>query len=171
MANYTLNKQNEARTKWALLNRLSTIIVVGALGYFIYSVLAPSFGPPPPPPVMKAFNEVCANEGVRVAVTGYPRLPDSFKVSRRGSRNVDILLYQTNAFTGAPIVVESSYGFDVEEVGDKYAHSDLRVRLRDGTKVGYGTKVKVSGKVYNIGFARAGEAKCRLEGTRFEPAD
>ena len=97
----------------------------------------------------KDFAAACdkANEGQRIAVTGYLRLPDSFSEST----SVVLRLYKTDDFSGQPIGVTVSLGDQanqVEEVSDQYQDEDLQVHLVDGRVTGFGTLVKVSGTMY-----------------------
>jgi hypothetical protein len=96
-----------------------------------------------------AFANACdrVNDGQRIAVQGYLRLPDSFS----GEQSVVLRLYETDAFDGTPIGVQIRFGSQanqVEPVPTSYSDDDLQVHLADGQVVGFGVKVKVSGKVY-----------------------
>ncbi len=97
----------------------------------------------------KEFAAACekTNDGQRVAVDGYLRLPDSFT----GDESVVLRLYETDDFAGTPIGVQIKFGTQanqVELVPDEYRDSDLKVHLADGQVAEFGTRVKVSGKVY-----------------------
>ncbi len=97
----------------------------------------------------KAFATVCekANDGQRIAVDGYLRLPNSFS----GDRSVILRLYETAEFTSETIGVQTRIGTEtnqMEDVPQTYSDDDLQVYLADGQVAGIGTKVKVSGKVY-----------------------
>lgn len=99
--------------------------------------------------VETAFADVCneSNEGERVAVSGYLRLPDSFT----GDFSAVLRLYKTDGFQDTPIGVTARLGTEanqMENVPESYSDNDLKVHLADGQVVGYGTKVKVSGKMY-----------------------
>ena len=95
------------------------------------------------------FARACeqANEGKRIAVTGYLRLPDSFT----GDASVVLRLYATDDFSGSPIGVQTRFGTEpnqLEQVPNEYQDADLQVYLSDGSIANFGTPVKVSGKVY-----------------------
>jgi hypothetical protein len=99
--------------------------------------------------VATPFSEVCArsNDGKRVAVDGYLMFPESFT----DAQSVVLYLHETDAFDGAPIGVQTPFGTgpnQVDEVTDQYSDEDLQVHLTGGGTAGFGTKVKVSGKVY-----------------------
>lgn len=96
-----------------------------------------------------AFASACdeANDGTRVAVQGYLRLPASFT----GERSVVLRLYETDAFAGSPVGVQVQFGSQanqVDTVPTSFDDDDLSVHLSDGGTAGYGTPVKVSGTVY-----------------------
>lgn len=104
---------------------------------------------PPSEGQAQDFAKVCdkVNDGKRVAVVGYLRFPDSFT----GSQSVLLRLYETTNFNGTPIGVETDFGTQanqVEPVNDQYTDNDLKVHLSNGQVAQFGTKVKVSGKVY-----------------------
>lgn len=117
---------------------------------------------PPTAGVAKNFDAVCdkANDGKRVAVEGYLRLPSSFK----GSQSVILRLYKGKDFKSASIGVLMPLGNQVnqvESVPKQYTDKDLKVHLGNGQVAGLGTKLKVSGKVY---FPLVGqEFACALE--------
>lgn len=97
----------------------------------------------------KDFAAACdkANDGKRIAVEGYLRFPDSFT----GSQSVVLRLYEAGDWRGTPIGVQINLGSQanqVEPVSDQYSDADLQVHLADGQLAKFGTKVKVSGKVY-----------------------
>jgi hypothetical protein len=97
----------------------------------------------------KDFATACdkTNDGQRIAVTGYLRLPDSFSEST----SVVLRLYETEDFSAQPIGVTVSFGDQanqVVEVPDQYQDEDLQVYLANGDMAGFGTPVKVSGKMY-----------------------
>jgi hypothetical protein len=125
---------------------------------------------PPTAGALTAFSSVCdkANDGQRVALTGYLRFPDSFT----GDSSVVLRLYETDSFSGSPIGVQTSFGQaanQVEMVQDQFTDADLKVHLSDGKVVEYGTKVKVSGKVY---YPLVGQDfTCALENPLIEAAE
>jgi hypothetical protein len=57
----------------------------------------------------------------------------------------------------------------VENVPASYADDDLRVHLADGQIATYGTKVRVSGKMYYPSVEQ--DFVCGLENLLIEPAD
>ncbi len=114
---------------------------------------------PPTVGQARAFDSVCdkANDGQRIAVEGYLRLPDQITVytNRNGSSATEILvvrLFQSGAFGGTPIGVDFDMGsgpYQMDELPrPSYTDEDLKVHLPDGRTAGYGQKVKVSGTVY-----------------------
>ncbi len=96
-----------------------------------------------------SFASACdkANDGKRIALTGYLRFPDSFT----GDQSVVLRLYQADDFKGTPIGVQTSFGTQpnqAEVVGDQYKDTDLKVHLANGQVAPFGTQVRVSGQVY-----------------------
>ncbi len=146
------------------LQRISMILfvlVLAACGS--PAAAAPSAGQP------KDFATACdkANDGQRIAVTGYLRFPESFT----GSDSVILRLYETNEFSGSPIGVQINFGDQpnqVAMVGDNYTDKDLKVHLAGGQVAGYGTDVKVSGKVYYPMVSQ--DFTCALENPLVEAA-
>ena len=124
---------------------------------------------PPTPGEMKAFGAACdkANEGKRVAVVGYPRFPEKFT----GTSSVVLRLYGGADYAGAPVGVQTPIGKQANQVElapKEYTDKDLKVHTADGQVAGYGTKVKVSGKVY---FPLVGrDFRCGLENPLIESA-
>jgi hypothetical protein len=129
-------------------------------------------GAAPEPPTageVKEFASVCdkANEGKRVAVVGYPRFPEKFT----GTQSVVLRLYGGADYAGTPIGVQTPIGQQANQAElapKQYTDKDLKVHTADGQVAGYGTKVKVSGKVY---FPLVGQDfKCALENPLIESA-
>lgn len=123
--------------------RIFLALALTSLALFACSSEAPTVGE------AKEFSTVCdkSNDGQRVATQGYLRLPDSFT----GDESVVLRLYEADDFSGPPVGVQIKFGTganQVEQVPTEYADDDLKVHLSDGQVAGYGTKVKVSGKVY-----------------------
>jgi len=118
---------------------------------------------------MKDFASLCdkANEGKRVAVVGFLRFPEKFT----GTRSVVLRLYGGSDYTGAPIGVQTMMGNQANQVElapKEFTDKDLKVHTSDGQVAGYGTKVKVSGKVY---YPLVGQDfKCGLENPLIESA-
>jgi hypothetical protein len=118
----------------------------------------------------QTFATACdrANDGQRIAVQGYLRLPDSFS----GDQSVVLRLYDSAAFAGTPIGVQIRFGSQanqIEPVPTSYRDDDLQVHLADGQVVGFGTQVKVSGQVY---FPVVGQDfECGLENPLVELAE
>ncbi len=115
----------------------------------ILLALAACGSEPPAAATEVDFATVCdeANKGNRVAVQGYLRLPDSFT----GEESVVLRLYEGNDFRGTPIGATAKLGSEAnqaEQVPASYSDNDLKVHLADGQVTTYGTRVKVSGKVY-----------------------
>ena len=137
---------------------LRTIRIIG-LSLATVALVACSEGPPTTGEP-RDFASVCdkANDGHRVAVEGYLRLPDQIRVLRSRSGSVDqkivvVRLFQSNKFQGTPIGVNIDFGTGpntMAEIPGEYVFtdSDLKVHRADGELTGYGDKVKVSGTVY-----------------------
>ena len=117
----------------------------------------------------KDFASVCdkANEGKRVAVIGFLRFPDRFT----GTSSVVLRLYAGGDYAGEPIGVQTPIGSQAnhaELAPKEFTDKDLKVHTSDGQVAGYGTRVKVSGKVY---YPLAGQDfKCSLENPLIESA-
>ena len=117
----------------------------------------------------KDFASVCdkANDGKRVAVVGFLRFPDKFT----GTSSVVLRLYGSGDYTGAQIGVQTRIGNQANQAElapKEFTDKDLKVHTADGQVVGYGTKVKVSGKVY---YPLVGQDfKCALENPLIESA-
>jgi hypothetical protein len=117
-----------------------------------------------------AFADVCneSNEGERVAVTGYLRLPDSFT----GDVSAVLRLFETDNFAGTPIGATAKLGTEpnqMEQVPASYTDDDLKVHLSNGQVAAYGTKVKVSGRMYYPLVDQ--DFVCGLENLLIEPAN
>ena len=148
------------------LRRLSAIVLL-ALAF----ASCGGGAPPEPPSAGEArdFAAVCdkANEGKRVAVVGYPRFPEKFT----GTSSVVLRLYAGADYAGAPVGVQTPIGRQAnqaEMAPKQYTDKDLKVHTADGQVAGYGTKVRVSGKVY---FPLVGQDfKCALENPLIESA-
>jgi hypothetical protein len=107
--------------------------------------------PTPAPTVGEAkdFSAACdkTNDGKRIAVVGYLRFPTSFTVSE----SVVLRLYEVDDFSGTPMGVQLNFGTQanqVQAVTDQYQDADLKVYLANGQVAPFGTKVRVSGRVY-----------------------
>jgi len=97
----------------------------------------------------QGFSVACdkVNDGKRITVEGYLRLPDTFKAE--GS--VVLTLFETTDFQGKPIGVQIDFGSQANQIDTvpmEFSDDDLNVHLADGQLAPFGTKVKVSGKVY-----------------------
>ncbi len=115
------------------------------------------------------FASACdkSNDGKRIALVGYLRFPDSFT----GDQSVVLRMYDTNDFSSMPIGVQTEFGTQpnqVQTVSDQYTDSDLKVYLAQGQTAQYGTRVKVSGKVYYPIVSQ--EFACSLEDPLIELA-
>ena len=122
-----------------------------AISLLAFTIAACGSSEKKPPTVgdAKAFDTVCdkANEGKRIAVEGYLRLPA--EVNRK--IGPVLRLYPTSEFSGRPIGVSTEIGGKPNQIGfipNEYTDKDLKVNIADGQVVGSGTKVKVSGDVY-----------------------
>lgn len=140
------------------------------IGLFALACVACGGGAPAGPPTAgeaRDFATVCdkANEGKRVAVVGYPRFPEKFT----GSSSVVLRLYEGSDYGGAPVGVQTPIGKQANQVElapKQYTDKDLKVHTADEQVASYGTKVKVSGKVY---FPLVGQDfKCALENPLIE---
>ena len=126
----------------------------------------------PEPPTAGELKEVAAlcdkaNGGKRVAVVGYPRFPEKFS----GTSSVVLRLYEKADYAGQPVGVQTPIGKQANQVElapKSYTDKDLKVHTADGQVAGYGTKVRVSGKMY---FPLVGQDfKCSLENPLIESA-
>lgn len=104
---------------------------------------------PPTAGEAKTFNEVCdkSNEGKRIAVEGYLRLPA--EVNRK--IGPVLRLYPTMDFTAKPIGVSTEIGSQPNQIAfipKEYTDKDLKVNLANGQVAEFGAKVKVSGDMY-----------------------
>lgn len=124
---------------------------------------------PPTAGEMKDFASLCdkVNEGKRVAVVGFPRFPEKFT----GTSSVVLRLYPSGDYTGMPVGVQTRIGNQANQVElapKEFTDKDLKVHTSDGQVAGYGTRVKVSGKVY---YPLVGQDfKCGLENPLIESA-
>jgi hypothetical protein len=145
------------KTRWMFLIPLLAIL------------LAACSSEPPTVGTSTAFAAACdkANDGKRIAITGYLNFPDSIS-----GDSVVLRMFQADDFTGAPVGVQADFGIaanQVEKVTDQYVDSDLKIHLANGQISGYGSRVKVSGKVY---FPLVGQDfACGLENPLVEAAD
>lgn len=124
---------------------------------------------PPTVGVDQSFATACdeANEGTRIALQGFLRLPDSFT----GDESVVLRLYETDAFDGVPVGVTVPIGTEANQMADvpiSYSDNDLEIHLNDGQTAGFGTPVKVSGRVYYPLVDQ--DFDCGLENVLIEPA-
>ena len=123
--------------RWPLLVVVSTALCLSAC--------TPQTAGPGTP---QAFTFACArpNEGKRIAVEGYLRLPPSVA----SSQGVMLLLYPDPSLKGRPIGVMMRFGDkpnEAHKIISAYHDSDLKVHLADGTTVPFGTRVRVSGRM------------------------
>lgn len=124
---------------------------------------------PPTAGEMKDFASLCdkANDGKRVAVVGFLRFPEKFT----GTSSVVLRLYQDGGYAGTPVGVQTRMGNQANQVElapKEFRDEDLKVHTSDGQVAGYGTRVKVSGKVY---YPLVGQDfKCALENPLIESA-
>ena len=127
-----------------MLSRVLALLCLAS----ILAVAACNEGPPTAG-TPRDFATVCdkANDGKRVSLDGYLRLPDSF----HGDSSVALRLYQGSKFTGTPVGVTMEFGSEpnhLDAIQDQYKDTDLRVHVANGQTVTYGSKVRVSGTVY-----------------------
>jgi len=117
---------------------------------FMFTACGSEEKKPPTVGETRDFAAVCdkANEGKRVAVVGYLRLPD--ELDRKST--VVLRLFPSADFSGQPVGV-SSFPFgkeaqQIEFIPKDFSDKDLKVHTADGQVATSGTKVKVSGDVY-----------------------
>lgn len=109
-----------------------------------------------------------SSDGKRIALEGYLRFPESFS----GKTSVVLRLYQQLDFNDQPVGVQITIGKaanNVEQVSDQFMDEDLRVHIATGDLIPFGTKVKVSGKVYYPLVAQ--DFVCALENPLVETAN
>ena len=124
-------------------------LIALSLVAFVFAACGSSEKKPPTVGEAKDFATVCdkANEGKRVAVEGYLRLPE--EVNRK--TGPVLRLYPTTEFSGKPVGVSTEIGGQPNQIGfipKEYTDKDLKVNIANGQVAGFGTKVKVSGDVY-----------------------
>jgi len=147
-----------------------TLRKIFCIGLLIFCAACGSSAPEPPTPgETKDFASLCdkANEGKRVAVVGFLRFPEKFT----GTSSVVLRLYERGDYAGVPIGVQTKIGNQANQVElapKEFTDKDLKVHTSDGPVAEYGTKVKVSGKVY---YPLVGQDfKCGLENPLVESA-
>ena len=146
---------------------LPRIFCIGLLIFF--AACGGGTSEPPTTGEMKEFASLCdkVNEGKRVAVVGFLRFPEKFT----GTSSVVLRLYGSGDYTGAPVGVQTKIGNQANQAElapKEYSDKDLKVHTSDGQVAGYGTRVKVSGKVY---YPLVGQDfKCGLENPLIESA-
>ncbi len=124
---------------------------------------------PPTVGEARSFAAVCdkANDGKRVAVEGFLRLPAEVKIKT----GLVLRLYPTTEFAGKPVGVSTQIGSQPNQVAlmpKEFSDKDLKVKTADGQVAGFGTKVRVSGDVY---FPTVGqEFPCALSNPLIEMA-
>ena len=145
-----------------------TLRSIFCIGLLIFCAACGSSSPEAPTAgEMKDFASLCdkANEGKRVAAIGFLRFPEKFT----GTSSVVLRLYGGGDYTGAPVGVQTKIGNQANQVElapKEFTDKDLKVHTSDGQVVGYGIRVKVSGKVY---YPLVGQDfKCGLENPLIE---
>lgn len=145
-----------------------TLRRIFGIGLLVFFAACGSGSPEPPTPgETKDFASLCdkANEGKRVAVVGFLRFPEKFT----GTSSVVLRLYESGDYAGAPVGVQTRIGNQANQVQlapKEFTDKDLKVHTSDGQVAGFGTRVKVSGKVY---YPFAGQDfKCGLENPLIE---
>jgi hypothetical protein len=147
--------------------KLRGIFFIGLLMFF--AACGAGSSEPPAPGEMKDFASLCdkANEGKRVAVIGFLRFPEKFT----GTSSVMLRLYVGADSAGSPVGVQTRIGNQANQVElapKEYTDKDLKVHTSDGQVAAYGSRVKVSGKVY---YPLVGQDfKCGLENPLIESA-
>jgi hypothetical protein len=121
-----------------------------------------------------SYANVCdkSNEGKRVAVVGYLRLPQRFKLKED---TASLRLYGVPEYDSRHVRVATPFGTGPNQVrkpGDKYGDLDLQVHLADGGTATFGTPVRVSGDMYIPMVAQTGPDgfDCGLENPLIEKA-
>ena len=146
---------------------LRWILSIGLLSFC--AACGGSSSEPPTAGELKDFASLCdkANEGKRVAFVGFLRFPEKFT----GTSSVVLRLYAGGDYAGAPVGVQTRIGNQANQVElapKEFTDKDLKVHTSDGQVAGYGTRVKVSGKVY---YPLVGQDfKCGLENPLIESA-
>ncbi len=144
--------------------KLKSLIIVSLLVF----VLSACSNQPPTVGQSTDFASACdkANDGKRIALTGYLRFPESIS-----GNSVVLRMYQASDFSGDPVGVQIDFGSAANQlapVTDQYKDSDLKVHLNNGQEAEYGSQVKVSGTVY---FPAIGQDfACGLENPLVEAA-
>ena len=126
--------------------RPSTLLVLAWIAACLCACGAPAV---PAPGTPQAFAFACTkpNEGQLIAVEGYLRLPAALD----STKSVMLRLYPDPSLKGRPIGVEMPFGDGANEarrINSSYRDNDLKVRLANGTVVPFGTRVRVSGRMY-----------------------
>jgi hypothetical protein len=159
--------------------QLRTFSLFG-LGLAAVALTACSAGPPTQGEP-RDFNTVCdsTNDGHRVAVEGYLRLPDQIQVYKSSSGSVEekivvVRLFQSTSFQGTPIGVNIDFGTGPNTMADIpgeyiFTDDDLQVHRADGQTAGYGDRVKISGTVYFPTTLADVEFTCGLSNPLIEP--
>lgn len=116
---------------------------------FVSLTLSGCNSEPPTPGALTTFAAVCnkENEGKRLALEGYLRLPDSFT----GDASVVTRLFETADFIGTPVASTIPIGEGpntMDMVPKQYSDADLKFRASDGSALGYGDKIQLSGTMY-----------------------
>jgi hypothetical protein len=124
-------------------------LIVFTLFALVSAACGASEEKPPTAGEARSFATACdkANEGKRIAVDGYLRLPEEMN---RKTGPV-LRLYQTGDFSGDPIGVSTKTGDQPNQVAmvpKEYSDKDLKVKTSDGQVAGSATKVRVSGDMY-----------------------
>jgi len=147
-----------------------TLRRIFCIGLLIFCAACGGSSPEPPTAgETKEFASVCdkANEGKRIAVAGFLRFPEKFT----GTSSVVLRLYGGGDYAGAPIGVQTRIGNQANQVElapKEFTDKDLKVHTSDGEVAGYGTRVKVSGKIY---YPLVGQDfKCGLENPLIDSA-
>ena len=124
---------------------------------------------PPTVGETKSFATACdkANEGKRIAVDGFLRLPEELN---RKTGPV-LRLYPTTDFSDKPIGVSTNTGDQPNQVAflpKEYTDKDLKIKTSDGQVVPAGSKVRISGDMY---FPTVGQVfQCALSNPLVEIA-
>ncbi len=146
---------------------LRSIFCIGLLVFC--AACGGSSSEPPTAGETKDFASLCdkANEGKRIAVVGFLRFPEKFT----GTSSVVLRLYARGDYTEASVGVQTRIGNQANQVElapKEFTDKDLKVHTSDGQVAGYGSRVKVSGKMYYPLIGQ--DFKCGLENPLIESA-
>lgn len=142
------------------------LLALAAMALCLAACVPASAAPGTPQAFIAACDKV--NEGQLIAVEGYLRLPASLD----SASTVVLRLYPDPSMQGKPVGVLMRFGDapnQAHRISRSYRDSDLRVRLADGAVIPFGTRVRVSGRVYFP--VQPQDYDCALRNPYVEPAN